>query len=227
MAMKKYWIPLIILLLPGIIYLVLFNTTPVYKPLPHLGSIKSITEKGDTIREKVDVLELIDIKNGNRVSSTRYDSMIRIIYFFHPESDFVVSQGANLMEKVQGAIYQADPEVVEKITDNVKVIGVCVDENWSVADMDAYRKKYEAKDFWHLYKMNAGVNASQLEKSFCIDDIPLKFLSNKGLPFYFLVDANGYLRGYYNARRTSATEDLQEAIHVLLREEIVPMKFKE
>ncbi len=215
-----------ILLLPGIIYLVLFNTTPVYKPLPYLGHISTITDEGDTIRDKVKELELVSISNGSSFSSSKYDSVIRIIYFFHPESDFVVSQGSNLMEKVQKAIYQANPEVVEKITDNVKVIGVCVDPNWSVEEMDAYRKKYQAKDFWHLHGIKPEANIAALEHSYCVDEIPFKFLSNKGLPFYFLVDVNGYLRGYYNARRTSATEDLQEAIHVLMKEEVVPMKYK-
>lgn len=222
--MRKIGILLLILLLPSIVYLILFSSESVYRPLPYFGP-RHASEVGttDTIYHVVPSFTLIG-SNNDPVPFSSFSEKVKLVYFFHPDTEFEVPLTANLREKVQRPLLEHNKGKMELLNKNIDIIGICVKQDWNKEEMQGYSMGFKRAPFWTLYRINMKESAQAVEAGFCVEEIPFDKLEKEGLPLYYLLDKENHIRGIFNARSVKDTEHLQDAIAMLISEEMVPLK---
>lgn len=221
--MRKIGILLLILLLPSIVYLILFSSESVYRPLPYFGPREVEAGSTDTIYHTIPAFTLIG-SNDEAVPFNSFNEKVKLVYFFHPDAAFEVPLTANLREKVQRPLLEHNKGKMDLLKKNIDIIGICVKQGWNKDEMQGYSMGFKRAPFWSLYRIDINENAPALEKGFCVEEIPFDRLQKEGLPLYYLLDRENYIRGIFNARSVKDTEHLQDAIAMLISEEMVPLK---
>jgi len=225
-AWKKAAILIAILLVPSLLYLLLSTGTNNFKPLPFMGP-----------KEAVEVM-----KDGELVIDTIYHTI--------PAFQFVDQNGASFSsEELKGKIYVANfffatcPTVCPKVSTNMlqvqdrfkdridfRLLSFTVNPEHDTPEvLKEYAEKVHATDgLWtfltgdkdSIYNIGfKGYFVSAQKDSIA----PGGFLHSSNM---MLIDGEGRLRGVFDGTSVSETNDLFDAIDILLVEKYVPRKKK-
>lgn len=219
---KKVLFLLAILLLPSLYYLFMFTGEHNYKRLPFIGPKEAVQNSDggyDTIYHQIPYFEFTN-QDGKTVSRDDLLGSIYVADFFFVTCPTICPKMTTNMNYIQNRFKDSEglrflsitvnPEhdSVEALANHAKEVHADT-KNWDFVTGDK-EKIYEAafKGFF--------VNA--LEDSIA----PGGFLHSE---FLILVDKNGHIRGYFDGTvHKVIKDDLVDAVDILFKEDIVPLK---
>mgnify|MGYP001416970186 CR=1 FL=1 len=225
-TLKKAAILITILLVPSLLYLLLSTGTNNFKPLPYMGPKKVVeVEKDgrivvDTIYHTIPPFELID-QNGQLFSSKALEDKIYVANFFFATCPTICPKMSTNMLQVQDRFQDRDDFRLLSFTVNP--------EHDTPEVLKEYAEKVHATDgVWTFLTGNKDSIYSVGFNGYFVsaqkDSIaPGGFLHSSNL---MLIDGEGRLRGVFDGTSVSETNDLFDAIDILLVEKYVPRKGK-
>lgn len=222
--LKKIIILLAILLMPSLFYLLLYTGEHNYKKLPYYGN-----------------------KTAQRNDEGKYDTTYHTIPYF----EFTNQDGKKITrDDLLGKVYVADfffvtcPTICPKMTTNMayiqnkfidrkdlRFLSITVNpEEDSVAVLKEYAKKVHANTAnWDFVTGNKEKIYDIAFSGFFVN-VAKDSIAEGGFlhtQLLILVDKKGHIRGYFDGTVYSEMKkDLTDAIDILYREEIVPLKGK-
>jgi len=225
-TLKKAAILIAILLVPSLLYLLLSTGTNNFKPLPYMGPKKVVeVEKDgrlvvDTIYHTIPPFEFID-QNGQLFSSKALEDKIYVANFFFATCPTICPKMSTNMLQVQDRFQDRDDFRLLSFTVNP--------EHDTPEVLKEYAEKVHATDgVWTFLTGNKDSIYSVGFNGYFVsaqkDSIaPGGFLHSSNL---MLIDGEGRLRGVFDGTSVSETNDLFDAIDILLVEKYVPRKGK-
>ena len=225
-TLKKAAILIAILLVPSLLYLLLSTGTNNFKPLPYMGPKKVVeVEKDgriveDTIYHTIPPFEFID-QNGQLFSSKALEDKIYVANFFFATCPTICPKMSTNMLQVQDRFQERDDFRLLSFTVNP--------EHDTPEVLKEYAEKVHATDgVWTFLTGNKDSIYSVGFNGYFVsaqkDSIaPGGFLHSSNL---MLIDGEGRLRGVFDGTSVSETNDLFDAIDILLVEKYVPRKGK-
>jgi len=203
--------------IPVLFMIIMKYGKTVYKPLPHLGSIRGVNKVGDTLYHIIDDFEFTDQLN-RKVTNKNFEGCIYVAnYFFTTCQSICPRMNANLQR------------VYERYKDNpkVKFISHTVDPDHDNPDvlLEYARNLNVSNDKWYFVTGNKDSLYSLALRSYLIragegDAKPVSFGHDQTLT---LIDANRYIRDTVDGLAPEKMDELIDAIQLLLTE----MKTKE
>jgi len=211
----------IILLLPAIIYLILFNAEHIYKPLPYLGK-KEVVD-GDTVYHPIADYTFNTIVEQT-ASIHKSNGKVRLLYFFNPYLDKnEVKITSHIREKIQRSLIQSNKGNETIVDDHFAIIG-----NWVTDSLPFNEQYYDYIDkigkesFWYFVFLTQEESKNLLASDLCF---PPCQSTEKGFTNYvFLIDREAKLRGVFDGTSVEQSKKLLDAISALIKEEYVPLK---
>lgn len=216
---KKALILITILLVPSLLYLLLSTGTNNFKPLLIYGP-KEVNESGDTLYHRIPDFELTD-QNGESFTNADLDSNIYVASFFFATCPTICPKMATNMLQVQDRFRDRKDFKLLSITvnpehDTPEVLKEYAQEVHAMEDKWTFLTG-EKDSIYQLAFDGYFVSAQR-------DSIaPGGFLHSANI---ILVDGEGRIRGYFDGTSASETNDLFDAIEILLVEKYVPRKDK-
>lgn len=216
---KKALILITILLVPSLLYLLLSTGTNNFKPLLIYGP-KEVNESGDTLYHRIPDFELTD-QNGESFTNADLDSNIYVASFFFATCPTICPKMATNMLQVQDRFRDRKDFKLLSITvnpehDTPEVLKEYAQEVHAMEDKWTFLTG-EKDSIYQLAFDGYFVSAQR-------DSIaPGGFLHSANI---ILVDGKGRIRGYFDGTSASETNDLFDAIEILLVEKYVPRKDK-
>jgi protein SCO1/2 len=219
---KKIIILLAILLLPSIFYVLLSTGKHNYKRLPYIGPKEAVlnTEgKYDTLYHKIPYFEFTN-QDGNKVSSNDLLGNIYVADFFFATCPTICPKMTTNMSYIQNKF---------KEKSDLKFISITVNpKNDTPKVLKEYAQKVHANtESWNFLTGDKekiydiafnGFFVSTMKASIA----PGGFLHSQML---ILVDRKGHIRGYFDGTIYSEMKkDLTDAIDILYKEDVVPLK---
>jgi protein SCO1/2 len=219
---KKIIILLAILLLPSIFYVLLSTGKHNYKRLPYIGPKEAVlnTEgKYDTLYHKIPYFEFTN-QDGNKVSSNDLLGNIYVADFFFATCPTICPKMTTNMSYIQNKF---------KEKSDLKFISITVNpKNDTPKVLKEYAQKVHANtESWNFLTGDKekiydiafnGFFVSTMKDSIA----PGGFLHSQML---ILVDRKGHIRGYFDGTIYSEMKkDLTDAIDILYKEDVVPLK---
>lgn len=219
-AIKKFLILIIVLVIPGIAYMLLRTGTNHYKSLPIYGQRdwvmveKEGKQTADTIYHTIGDFKLLN-QLGDTVSQEDLKGTIYVADFFFVSCPTICPKMSTQMSRLAKRFAK---------TPGIKFISHTVNpEEDSVSVLAEYAKKYQAdpsqwmlvtgdkKEIYSLARNGYMVNALQG------DGGPDDFIHSE---LFVLVDKDKRIRGYYDGTSTTQVDTLIDEIKVLMREYI-------
>ncbi len=216
---KKALILITILLVPSLLYLLLSTGTNNFKPLLIYGP-KEVKASGDTLFHRIPNFQLTD-QNGESFTNADLDSNIYVASFFFATCPTICPKMATNMLQVQDRFRDRKDFKLLSITvnpehDTPEVLKEYAQEVHAMEDKWAFLTG-EKDSIYQLAFDGYFVSAQR-------DSIaPGGFLHSANI---ILVDGKGRIRGYFDGTSASETNDLFDAIEILLVEKYVPRKDK-
>jgi protein SCO1/2 len=221
---KKIAILLAIIVLPGVFYLLLYSAEHNYTKLSFIGPKEAVEKPDGTYDTLYHTIPYFEFVNQDNKKVTRDDLLgsIYIADFFFVTCPTICPKMTTNMGYIQSKF--ADKKDLNFISitvnpehDSVEVLKEYADkvhadtESWSFLTGDK-------EEIYDLAFKGFFVNADK-------DDIaPGGFLHSQML---ILVDRNGHIRGYFDGTVYSEMKkDLTDAIDILYKEDVVPLKGK-
>ncbi len=216
---KKALILILILLVPSLLYLVLSTGTNNFKPLLIYGP-KEVNANGDTLYHQIPNFVLTD-QNGIEFTNSYLDSNIYVASFFFATCPTICPKMATNMLQVQDRFRDRKdfkllsitvnpehdtPEVLKEYAQKVHAM----EDKWTFLSGD--------KDKIYDVAFNGYFVSAQKDSI-----APGGFLHSANI---ILIDGKGRIRGYFDGTSASETNDLFDAIEILLVEKYVPRKKK-
>jgi protein SCO1 len=213
-------------LVPSLLYLLLSTGTNNFKPLPYMGPKKVVeVEKDgriveDTIYHTIPPFEFID-QNGQLFSSKALEDKIYVANFFFATCPTICPKMSTNMLQVQDRFQDRDDFRLLSFTVNP--------EHDTPEVLKEYAEKVHATDgVWTFLTGNKDSIYSVGFNGYFVsaqkDSIaPGGFLHSSNL---MLIDGEGRLRRVFDGTSVSETNDLFDAIDILLVEKYVPRKGK-
>jgi protein SCO1 len=216
---KKALILIAILLVPSLLYLLLSTGTNNFKPLLIYGP-KEVNESGDTLYHKIPNFSFVD-QNGDKFANTDLDSNIYVASFFFATCPTICPKMVTNMLQVQDRFSDRDDFKLVSITVNPEHDTLEVLKQYA-KDVHAIENKWSFltgdKDDIYDVAFNGYFVSAQKDSV-----APGGFLHSANI---ILVDGKGRVRGYFDGTSASETNDLFDAIEILLVERYVPRKKK-
>lgn len=221
---KKLFFLVSILLLPPIFYLVLYTGEHNYTRLPFIGpkeAVKNTDGSFDTLYHQIPYFEFTN-QDGKKVTRDDLLGNVYVADFFFVTCPTICPKMATNMGYIQKKF---------KERKDLKFISITVNpEHDSVEVLKEYAKTVHANtDSWSFLTGDKEKIYDIAFKGFFVnvmkDSIaPGGFLHSQML---ILVDKKGHVRGYFDGTVYSEMKkDLTDAIDILYREEVVPLKGK-
>lgn len=216
---KKALILITILLVPSLLYLLLSTGTNNFKPLLIYGP-KEVNASGDTLYHRIPDFELTDQK-GDSFTNADLDGNIYVASFFFATCPTICPKMATNMLQVQDRFRDRK---------DFKLLSITVNPEHDTPEVlkDYAEKVHAMEDKWTfltgdkeaIYQLAFdGYFVSAQRDSIA----PGGFLHSANI---ILVDGKGRIRGYFDGTSASETNDLFDAIEILLVEKYVPRKDK-
>lgn len=218
----KIVILLTITLLPSLFYLILSTGKHNYSRLPIYGPKQAVlNEEGkyDTLYHKIPYFEFIN-QDGATVSSDDLLGHIYVADFFFTTCPTICPKMTTNMTYIQNKFKDKKDLRFISMTVNPEHDNVEVLKDYSVkVHADTKTWSFLTGDKEDIYKIAFdGFFVSTMKDSIA----PGGFLHSQML---ILVDRNGHVRGYFDGTVYSEMKkDLTDAIDILYKEEIVPLK---
>lgn len=221
---KKVLILIAILLVPSLLYLLMSTGTNNFKPLLIYGPKEALppNEDGvvDTLYHRIPSFEFTN-QNAETFNSSQLDGNIYVANFFFATCPTICPKMSTNMLQVQDRF---------KDRDDLKLISFTVNPEHDTPEvLKEYSKKVHANDKkWNFLTASKDSIYDVAFNGFFVsaqkDSIaPGGFLHSSNL---ILVDWNGRIRGYFDGTSVSETNDLFDAIDILLVEKYAPLKKK-
>lgn len=216
---KKALILILILLVPSLLYLLLSTGTNNFKPLLIYGP-KEVNANGDTLYHQIPDFILTD-QNGKKFTNNQLDSNIYVASFFFATCPTICPKMATNMLQVQDRFRDRNdfkllsitvnpehdsPEVLKEYAQSVHAM----EDKWTFLTGD--------KDKIYDVAFNGYFVSAQKDSI-----APGGFLHSANI---ILIDGKGRIRGYFDGTSASETNDLFDAIEILMVEKYVPRKKK-
>ncbi|MCC7332307.1 MAG: SCO family protein [Flavobacteriales bacterium] len=221
---KKAAILIAILLLPSIVYLFLYSSKHNFNRLEFIGPRTTISnEKGgyDTIYHQIPYFEFIN-QDGNKITRDNLLGHVYVVDFFFVSCPSICPKMTTNMGYLQSKF---------KDNKNLRFLSITVNpEADSVSVLADYAKKVHADTkSWHFVTGNKDSIYNVAFSGFFVsvqkDSIaPGGFLHSNML---ILIDKNAHIRGYFDGTTHKVVkEQLIDAIDILYKEDVVPLKGK-
>lgn len=221
---KKAAILIAILLLPSIVYLFLYSSKHNFNRLEFIGPRTTISnEKGgyDTIYHQIPYFEFIN-QDGNKITRDNLLGHVYVVDFFFVSCPSICPKMTTNMGYLQSKF---------KDNKNLRFLSITVNpEADSVSVLADYAKKVHADTkSWHFVTGNKDSIYNVAFSGFFVsvqkDSIaPGGFLHSNML---ILIDKNAHIRGYFDGTTHKIVkEQLIDAIDILYKEDVVPLKGK-
>jgi protein SCO1/2 len=219
---KKVLFLIAILLLPSFFYLMLYTGDHNYTQLPFIGPKQAIeNENGgyDTLNHKIPFFEFTN-QDGNKVSRDDLLGHVYIADFFFVNCPTICPKMTTNMSYVQKKFDDRKDLRFISITVNPEHDTVEVLKNYAeMVHADTRNWDFltgEKADIYDIAFKGFFVNADQDEIA------PGGFLHSQ---YFILVDKNAHIRGVFDGTiHKEIKEKLTDAIDILYKEEIVPLK---
>jgi protein SCO1/2 len=223
-ALKKAAILIAILLVPSLLYLLLSTGTNNFKPLPYMGPKEAVEVMKDgemvvdTIYHSIPAFQFTD-QNGDLFSSETLKGKIYVANFFFATCPTICPKVSTNMLQVQDRFKDRKDFSLVSFTVNP--------EHDTPEVLKEYAEKVHATDgVWtfltgdkeSIYDIGfKGYFVSAQKDSIA----PGGFLHSSNM---MLIDGEGRLRGIFDGTSVSETNDLFDAVDILLVEKYVPRK---
>ena len=222
---KKVLFLVAILLLPSVFYLMLYTGEHNYTRLPYLGNhevVKQVDGSYDTVYHQIPYFEFTN-QDGKKVTRDDLLGNIYVADFFFVTCPTICPKMATNMGYIQKKFQERK---------DLKFISITVNpEHDTVEVLKEYAEKVHANtESWSFLTGEKDKIYDIAFNGFFVnvmrDSIaPGGFLHSQML---ILVDKEGHVRGYFDGTVYSEMKkDLTDAIDILYREEVVPLKGEE
>lgn len=221
---KKVILLATILLLPPLVYLLLYNAEHNFNKLPYIGPREAIAKPDgtfDTLYHKIPDFELIN-QDNKKVTNTDLLGNVYVAEFFFVSCPTICPKMTTNMAYVQKK-FKGQP--------NLRFLSITVNPE---ADSVGVLKQY-AKDV-HADNQNWDFVTGDKEKIYqlAFDGFYVNAMEDSIAPggflhseYLILIDKQGHIRGYFDGTiHKIIKEELIDAIDILFREDIVPLKGK-
>lgn len=211
-----------ILLLPSLMYLLLYSGEHKFQRLPFIGPRKAIeTAEGkfDTLYHKIPYFEFVN-QDGKKVTR---DDLLGHIYI----TDFFFVTCPTICPKMTTNMGYIQDNFKDRI--DLRFLSITVNpEHDSIPVLADYAKKVHANtDNWDFVTGSKDEIYDVAFNGFFVSTMkdsiaPGGFLHSSML---ILVDKNGHIRGYFDGTiHKEIKEKLTDAIDILYKEDVVPLK---
>ncbi|KAA3645952.1 MAG: SCO family protein [Bacteroidetes bacterium] len=218
-TIKKGVILVSILLLPSLLYLLLYTGENNFKRPQFYGpKVVSELNNSDTIYHKIPDFKFVN-QNGDTVTQDDYRGKIYVADFFFATCPTICPQMATHMLEVQKHFYDRKDFALLSHTVNP--------EHDTVAVLKAYSEKVHAND--DIWSFVTGPKEELYDiafKGYFVNALPDEIAPGGFLhsQFLILVDKKGHIRGYFDGTSTTEVNSLFDAIEILYKEEFAPLK---
>jgi protein SCO1/2 len=221
---QKIFILIAILVLPPIFYLLLYTGEHNYTRLPYIGPKNAIANEDGTFDTIYHTIPYFEFINQDNEKLTR-DDLLGSIYvadFFFVTCPTICPKMATNMAYIQNKFKDRKDLKFISITVNPEQDSVQVLKEYAAkvhADTDSWSFLTGEKEEIYDIAFN-GFFVNVMKDSIA----PGGFLHSQ---MFVLVDKKGHVRGYFDGTVYSEMKkDLTDAIDILYREEVVPLKGK-
>ena len=215
----------VILLLPGVFYLLMSKGTHHYTKLPYIGPKEAVKNEGGGYDTNYHKIPYFEFTNQDGEVITR-DDLLGKVYI----TDFFFATCPTICPKMAGNMKYLQDKFKDK--KDLKFISITVNPEHDSAEVlkDYAEMVHADTDTWTFLTGDKDKIYDLALNGFFVsvgeDEVaPGGFLHTQ---YFVLVDKNGHIRGLFDGTVYSEMKkDLTDALDILYKEEVVPLKGKD